>query len=146
MVTSSARFEVPCTKAGVKLFDRSTRFPVLTDHGRARLPEARAVSGDLDLLKARAKSFAGGLEPELSVAVDVMFPIATFTATVAAFRKQFPAAFYRTPIPPSVVAKHVHLVHVNPVDVATLDTQDSQHRCYVFKYMARKIYVRKSSV
>jgi DNA-binding transcriptional LysR family regulator len=159
---------------GVKLFDRSTRFPVLTDHGRALLPEARAVAGDLDLFKARAKSFAGGLEPELSVAVDVMFPIATFTATVAAFQKQFPAtslkfdvgssavvdsvldggcaigiagswsltlpqltceallkfkiamvvspqhplATYRTPIPPSVVAKHVHLVHVNPADVA----------------------------
>jgi DNA-binding transcriptional LysR family regulator len=59
---------------GVKLFDRSGHLPVLTDQGRALLADARAVAGDVDLLKARAKSLAGGLEPELSLAVDVMFP------------------------------------------------------------------------
>src|SRR5580658_9625779 len=63
---------------GVKLFDRSGRFPVLTDQGRALLAVARAVEGNMDLFKAHAKSLAGGLEPELSVAVDVMFPNATF--------------------------------------------------------------------
>jgi len=42
---------------------------VLTDQGRALLVDARAVAGDVDLFKARAKSLAGGLEPELSVAV-----------------------------------------------------------------------------
>jgi len=57
----------------VKLFDRSARIPVLTDQGRALLADARAVAGDVDLFKARAKSLAGGLEPELSVAVDVVF-------------------------------------------------------------------------
>ena len=75
---------------GVKLFDRSARFPVLTDQGRALLADARAVAGNVDLFKARAKSLAGGLEPELSVAVDVMFPPAPFTAAVAAFQKEFP--------------------------------------------------------
>jgi DNA-binding transcriptional LysR family regulator len=59
---------------GVKLFDRSGHLPVLTDQGRALLVDARTVAGDVDLLKARAKSLAGGLEPELSMAVDVMFP------------------------------------------------------------------------
>src|SRR6202166_3196584 len=39
---------------GVKLFDRSVRFPVLTDHGRALLADARSVAGNVDLLKARA--------------------------------------------------------------------------------------------
>src|SRR6202795_5038801 len=47
---------------GVKLFDRSARFPVLTDQGRALLADARTVGGDLDLFKARAKSLAGGLD------------------------------------------------------------------------------------
>src|ERR1700723_4727522 len=65
---------------GVKLFDRSARLPVLTDQGRALLASARAVAGDVDLFKARAKSMAGGLEPELSVVVDVMFPPALLTA------------------------------------------------------------------
>src|SRR6202051_4822572 len=76
---------------GVKLFDRSARFPVLTNHGRALLADARAVAGGVDLFKARAKSLAGGLEPELSVAVDVVFPLAPFTAAVAAFQQKFPS-------------------------------------------------------
>src|ERR1700735_5722496 len=63
----------------VKLFDRSGHLPVLTDQGRALLADARAVAGGVDILQARAKSLAGGLEPELSAAVDVMFPDAAFT-------------------------------------------------------------------
>jgi DNA-binding transcriptional LysR family regulator len=75
----------------VKLFERSARFPVLTDQGRALLTAARAVAGDVDLLKARAKSLAGGLEPELSMVVDVMFPVAPFIDAVTAFQGKFPA-------------------------------------------------------
>src|SRR6202050_4339991 len=67
---------------GVKLFDRSGRLPVLTDQGRALLADARAVAGNVELLKAQARSMGGGLEPELSVAVDIMFPDAAFAAAV----------------------------------------------------------------
>jgi DNA-binding transcriptional LysR family regulator len=92
---------------GVKLFDRSGRLPVLTEQGRALLADARAVAGNVDLLKTRAKSFAGGLEPELSVAVDVMFPDAIFTAAVAAFQQQFPATLLRFDIESSAVIEPV---------------------------------------
>jgi DNA-binding transcriptional LysR family regulator len=92
---------------GVKLFDRSGHLPVLTDQGRALLADARAVAGDVDLLKARAKSLAGGLEPELSVAVDVMFPDAIFTHAVAAFQKEFPATLLRFDIESSAVIEPV---------------------------------------
>jgi DNA-binding transcriptional LysR family regulator len=92
---------------GVKLFDRSARFPVLTDQGRALLADARTVVGDLDLFKARAKSLAGGLEPELSVAVDVMFPDATFTRAVAAFQKEFPATLLRFDVESSAIVEPV---------------------------------------
>jgi DNA-binding transcriptional LysR family regulator len=92
---------------GVKLFDRSGHLPVLTDQGRALLTDARVVAGDVDLLKARAKSLAGGLEPELSVAVDVMFPDATFTNAVAAFQKEFPATLLRFDIESSAVIEPV---------------------------------------
>jgi DNA-binding transcriptional LysR family regulator len=92
---------------GVKLFDRSGHLPVLTDQGRALLPDARAVAGDVDLLKARAKSLAGGLEPELSMAVDVMFPDATFTNSVAAFQRQFPATLLKFDIESSAVIEPV---------------------------------------
>jgi DNA-binding transcriptional LysR family regulator len=92
---------------GVKLFDRRGHLPVLTDQGRALLADARSVAGNVDLLKARAKSFAGGLEPELSLAVDVMFPDATFTSAVAAFQKAFPATLLRFDIESSAVIEPV---------------------------------------
>jgi DNA-binding transcriptional LysR family regulator len=92
---------------GVKLFDRRGHLPVLTDQGRALLADARSVAGHVDLLKARAKSLAGGLEPELSVAVDVMFPDATFTGAVAAFQKQFPTTLLRFDIESSAVIEPV---------------------------------------
>jgi len=76
---------------GVKLFDRSARRPLLTDQGRALLADAREVAGDIDRFKARAKGLARGLEPELGVVADVMFPIAPITYAVAAFQEKFPA-------------------------------------------------------
>jgi DNA-binding transcriptional LysR family regulator len=78
------------TQLGVRLFDRSGRFPILTEQGRALIAEARAVTGGVDQFKARAKSLAGGLEAELSVVVDVMFPIAVLTEAVGAFHTHFP--------------------------------------------------------
>jgi DNA-binding transcriptional LysR family regulator len=75
---------------GVKLFDRSARYPVLTEQGRALLTDARAVAGNMDLFKARAKGLAGGLEPELRVVADVMFPLGPLTDALAAFEQKFP--------------------------------------------------------
>ena len=92
---------------GVKLFDRRGNLPVLTDQGRALLADARAVAGHIDLLKARAKSLAGGLEPELTMAVDVMFPDAALTTAVAAFQKEYPATLLRFDIESSAVIEPV---------------------------------------
>jgi DNA-binding transcriptional LysR family regulator len=75
---------------GVKLFERSGRYPVLTPQGKSLLADARAVAGSVDALKARAKGMASGVEPELAVAVDVMFPMAVLTAAAAAFGEAFP--------------------------------------------------------
>ncbi len=75
---------------GVTLFDRSARYPQLTDAGRALLVEARAVAERMDTFKARARSVAEGLEPELSVAVDVMFPMKALTRAAAHSGTAFP--------------------------------------------------------
>jgi DNA-binding transcriptional LysR family regulator len=80
---------------GVKLFDRSARRPLLTDQGRALLADAREVAGDIDRFKARAKGLAGGLEPELGVVADVMFPLAPITHAIALFQEKFPATALR---------------------------------------------------
>jgi len=75
---------------GVRLFDRAGRFPVLTDEGRTLLADARIVGGSVDRFKARARVLSGGLEPELSVVLDVLFPIEVVTGVVAAFKDAFP--------------------------------------------------------
>jgi DNA-binding transcriptional LysR family regulator len=75
----------------VTLFDRTGRYPQLTDQGRILLGDARAVAGGIDSLKARAKSMAGGVEPELSVVMDVMFPMAVVTKLAGSFGQAFPA-------------------------------------------------------
>ena len=75
---------------GVQLFERTGRYPVLTDQGRALLIDARAVAGSMDLFKARARGLAGGLEPELSIIVNILFPTAVLTGAVAAFQVAFP--------------------------------------------------------
>ena len=79
------------SQLGVKLFDRSSRSPVLTPQGAALLAEARAVVSGMDVFKARAKGLSGGLEPELSVVVDVMFPLEQLTRAVTGFQAEFPA-------------------------------------------------------
>ena len=77
-------------QSGVRLFDRTARYPVLTEDGRALLADARTVVERADAFKARARDLAGGLEPELSVVVDVMFPMPVLTCAVAAFQAEFP--------------------------------------------------------
>jgi DNA-binding transcriptional LysR family regulator len=75
---------------GVALFDRSARYPTLTEDGRALLENARAVADQMDGLKARAKTLREGLEPELSLSIDVMYPMSELIEAVARFREQFP--------------------------------------------------------
>jgi DNA-binding transcriptional LysR family regulator len=75
---------------GVKLFDRSGRYPRLTDHGQALLNDARAIADGMDGFKARAKTLREGLEPELSLSIDAMYPMSALTDAVGAFRGAFP--------------------------------------------------------
>lgn len=75
---------------GVPLFDRSGRYPALTEEGRSLLPEARAVADQMDSFKARAHSMHEGLEPELSVVVDVMFPMSGLIRAAGFSRSSYP--------------------------------------------------------
>src|ERR1700680_1939628 len=105
---------------GVKLFDRSARRPLLTDQGRALLADAREVAGDMDRFKARAKGLARGLEPELGVVADVMFPIAPITYAVAAFQEKFPATALKLYMEGRCTVVRQVLDGGNPVGIVTL--------------------------
>src|SRR5882672_3886410 len=80
---------------GVKLFDRSARYPRLTDHGRALLVDARAVADGMAEFKARAGTLREGLEAELSVVIDVMYPMAALTRALGLFRAGYPRTALR---------------------------------------------------
>ncbi|GAC1320844.1 MAG: LysR family transcriptional regulator [Collimonas sp.] len=77
-------------QVGFPLFERTGRYPQLTEAGKALLADARAAADSMDGFKAKARTLAEGLEPELSVAVDVMYPIAVLTEAVRAFHAAFP--------------------------------------------------------
>jgi DNA-binding transcriptional LysR family regulator len=78
------------TQLGVTLFDRSARYPTLTEAGRVLLQDARAVAEQMDGFKAHAHSMSEGLEPELSVVVDVMYPMAGLICAAGASREAYP--------------------------------------------------------
>jgi DNA-binding transcriptional LysR family regulator len=75
---------------GLKLFDRSARHPRLTEEGRSLLVDARSVADNVDGFKARARAMREGLEPELSVATDVMYPMEALTRAATHSRKTYP--------------------------------------------------------
>lgn len=65
-------------------------YPTLTEDGRALLQNARAVADQMDGFKARARTLREGLEPELSLSIDVMYPMSELIEPVARFRDTFP--------------------------------------------------------
>src|SRR6202162_5331388 len=80
---------------GVQLFDRSGRYPKLTSAGSVILRDARGIITAVDLLKARAKGMSAGLEPELSVVIDVFYPIDAITPVAKEFRQKYPGVALR---------------------------------------------------
>jgi DNA-binding transcriptional LysR family regulator len=78
-------------QVGVELFDRRAYRPVLTDAGRALLPRAQRIVGEAAAFRAQARSIAGGLEPELSLVVEAMFPMCQLLQALSGFQTQFPS-------------------------------------------------------
>ncbi len=80
---------------GVALFARDGRRPVLTEAGRALIADARRVGWLVDDLRARAAALRRGLEAELALAVDVMFPTARLVAALDDFARAYPTVGLR---------------------------------------------------
>ena len=92
----------------VELFDRSKRKPTLTEAGKALLADARTVGMKVDAMRARAKTLAQGLEAEVSLAVDVMFPNCRLVQALKAFQQEFPTVGLRLRI--EALGAVMHLV------------------------------------
>ena len=81
---------------GLKLFDRTNaRRPKLTNAGETVLAKARSVTTGVSDIKARVASIRQGLEAELTLVVDVMFPTQRLVEAVQAFEVKFPTVTLR---------------------------------------------------
>jgi DNA-binding transcriptional LysR family regulator len=74
------------------LFERSgPRQPKLTEAGKALLEDARRLTADLQVMRARVKGLKEGLEAEVSLAISVMVPPAATVDVLREFREKFPS-------------------------------------------------------
>jgi DNA-binding transcriptional LysR family regulator len=78
-------------QTGAELFDRSAYRPALSEAGRALLPRVRRILTEVADFRVQARGIAGGLEPELSIVVDSMFPMRTLLCTLRDFQADFPS-------------------------------------------------------
>ncbi|HVC63370.1 MAG TPA: LysR family transcriptional regulator [Acetobacteraceae bacterium] len=74
----------------VTLFDRTARPPLLTEAGHVLLDDARHLLRGAETLRARAETIAADVEPELTLAVDPVFPNPVLMASLRALRDAFP--------------------------------------------------------
>src|SRR6478752_7750756 len=81
---------------GVTLFARAaTARPQLTDAGRAILSDSRNLAIAVDGLLAKARGLISGLEAEVSLVVDVMWPAKKLVKALDDFRRKFPTVALR---------------------------------------------------
>jgi DNA-binding transcriptional LysR family regulator len=81
---------------GIALFDREgSRRPILTEPGKALVASARAVADEVDALIAGIRSYNQGLETELTLAVDVMYPTSDIAGILREFEMVFPTVELR---------------------------------------------------
>lgn len=77
-------------EAGVALFDRSAYRPALSEAGRALLPRAQRIVEDVAAFRSQARGMAGGLEPEIALVVEAMFPMCLLLQALTEFQARFP--------------------------------------------------------
>jgi DNA-binding transcriptional LysR family regulator len=77
---------------GLALFDRAAYRPALTEAGRALLPRARLIADEMQALRHHAEGITAGVEPELRLVVDAMFPMPALVEALRLFGARFPSA------------------------------------------------------
>ncbi len=78
-------------ETGTPVFDRSAYRPVLTEAGQALLVRAKRIAEEANGFRDQAWSLARGLEPELTIALDPMFPMPMVVEALKAFSHRFPS-------------------------------------------------------
>jgi len=74
----------------LELFDRSGKWPKLTEAGQAVVFDARQLLRGAEALRSRVGSMVDGLEPALSLAIDPLFPSDVLMNALHAVEAAFP--------------------------------------------------------
>jgi DNA-binding transcriptional LysR family regulator len=90
---------------GITLFDRSTRKPALTEHGRVMLGKVQEILAASDRLDRAASQLGGGMEPKLSVVWSDTYQSDRFEEMLLAFEQRFPDLEFEC-----LIAEHGDLV------------------------------------
>jgi DNA-binding transcriptional LysR family regulator len=85
---------------GLPLFDRAAYRPTLTEAGRTLLSHARRISEEANAFRKSAESLASGLEAELTIVLDSMFPMPPVVEALRAFTEKFPTVVPRVYVQP----------------------------------------------
>jgi DNA-binding transcriptional LysR family regulator len=85
---------------GLPLFDRIAYRPTLTEAGRTLLWRARRIADESDAFQQSARSLASGLEAELTIVMDSMFPVPPIVEALRAFTMTFPTVQPRVYVQP----------------------------------------------
>jgi DNA-binding transcriptional LysR family regulator len=80
---------------GVDLFDRGGYRPVLSEAGRALLPRAVRILEELAAFGDQARGIAGGLEPEVTLVAEAMYPTPRLVRVLSEFQRRFPSVQLR---------------------------------------------------
>lgn len=82
------------------LFDRGGHRPTLTPAGVALLEDAHAVLLKVDFMRARARGLGQGVEIELSLMVDTLYPLPVVAAALKEVRETWPSVRLRLAVAP----------------------------------------------
>jgi len=83
------------SQLGVRIWDRTTKIPRLTEAGRAVLGSARRVLAEVDGLRQVTAGMASGLEAQVSLCIDALFPTDAVIELCVGFAEAFPTVDLR---------------------------------------------------
>ena len=105
-------------KLGSSLFDRSGYRPRLSDAGQLLLPRIGRLLQDAAVLRAAADALAGGVEPEVTLVIDSLYPMASLAAPLTGFSTQYSHVRLRVLVEPLGAAASA--VHEGEADLGIL--------------------------
>ena len=106
------------------LFDRTAYRPTLTEAGHALLPRARRIAEEANAFRDSARSLASGLEAELTIVLDSMFPMPPVVEALRAFTERFPTVPPRVYVQPLGAAAELVLEGVCMIGLLPLIFSD----------------------